>query len=279
MNLNDLKKQQARGKMRFAVQQGSGTANATGAAVNSGGMTITMSAALGSSFPSSLVGLAESATNTDMMHLMGFMSPSSTARGSAIVRLYKLGELNLAATGNQFTHHSATYPVRRKLLGVSNSNVRLIPLIQITTATATTAPVIRLRTVAGGAGYKNQANVSVVGNVDFTFPSATTAVNSVFRLRLNVGDYAVTDINHIQVVTAASAGTATVWGMEMHFPVQSSSFAPTMFDSFFGSLLLPIDTNPAAPVSGTAESYMLGLGFNSISAHNISGFDLAVEAL
>lgn len=195
--------------------------------------------------------------STSPMRGMMFQQAPATATGAAyLVRLYKIGTLALNATGDQFTHDSATFPVTRTVYGVGSTAVDLIPAVTVSTAPATSAPIFQLQNVGGTTGYTNQAGNSVLGTKTITLPSATTIVNSTFIFRLEDGDSGVQDITSIKVNTAGTAGAAIIWGMEIIAPCGSPSLnLMSGYDSLFGSLSLP-DMTAATPTSGTLTSYL-----------------------
>jgi hypothetical protein len=203
-----------------------------------------------------------------------YMQTNNTARAGCIVRAYKLGTLNLAATGNQFTHDAATFPVLRTDWNGASQPVNLIPFIHITTALTTTAAAFQLQTNAGTAGYTNQAGSSVIGTKTFTMPSATTALGSGFILKLENGDYAIRDINQIKVTTASATGTADVWGLELFdFCVSGYTSAVTTDNMNTGLYMAPV--NPAVATSGTATSFLTFAG-TAASSTVITGLNISI---
>ena len=169
---------------------------------------------------------------------------------------YKLGTLNLAATGDQFTHDTATFPVLRTIFGQASQPVPLFPIVQLTTATATTAPVFRMRTAGGAAGYVNQDGSSVVGTRTMTLPGAVTASSSTYFMRLELGDTWVQDVTNIEVTTAGSAGAATVWGLEiLSSPHVNGIYEVSAHDALFGGIGMN-DLSPAVATSGTATALL-----------------------
>lgn len=229
----------------------------TAAAATSGNFTIRLNVnAIGSTTPSTLQSIPmPPSLGTNLFHKMTNLV-STSARSGYLANLYKIGTLNLAATGDQFTHDSATFPLLRTVYGQSSQPISLIPIIYVTTATATTAPVIRMRTAAGAAGYVDQDGNSIVGTRTITFPAAATAVESGFIFRLESGDSGVRDISNIEVTTAGTAGAATIYGMEIIAPTWTpiSGTGSTM-DSMFGGLSVG-DMYPAVATSGTATSLL-----------------------
>lgn len=197
------------------------------------------------------------------------------SNGGWLVNLYHVGTLDLTATGDKLTRDSWTAPLSRNIMG-SSTPLNLVPIVVVRTPTATTAPVIRLRTAAGGAGYVNQDGNSVVGAKTITFPSATTTAGAVMVFRLEDGDSGVRDISAIEVVTAASAGNADVYLMEM-IAVQGGEFAAggSIHDKVFSGLELP-DLRPAAPASGSVSSYLVNCNFSNGASTNY-GTIIAVE--
>jgi hypothetical protein len=280
MTYDDILKQYAAGKSRTSLLAGTAAAASTAATVNSGSITLlTSGGAIGTTYPSTIVGMPDSKNTTvDMIHTQSMFLNGNQNRGSGMARFYRVGTLNLTTTGDQFTHDSATFPLLRKIMGQTSQPLSLIPVVQVTTATSVTAPVIRLATAGGAAGYTDQDGNATIGNIDFTFPAIATAVNSWYTLRLNTGDWAVRDINQIRVITASTTGAATIWLMEVINPVQSAVLLPSLFDPVFGSAFMPTNVNPAVATTGTATSLMLGIGHQATSETKL-GFDVGVEVL
>lgn len=173
-----------------------------------------------------------------------------------LARVYKLGTLNLAATGDQFTHDAATFPITRTQFGVAAQPLTLLPIIQITTDTSVTAPVFRLRTAAGAAGYTNQDGATVIGTKTMTMPNITTVAQSVYIIRMEDFDSGVQDITSIEVTTAGTTGAANVWGLEILATASVANInLSTTNDALFGGLA-PVNLEPGAATSGTATSYL-----------------------
>lgn len=234
---------------------GGNTAGNAGA----GGYSLQVHAsAIGTTYPSTLI---------DMPPLPAglpneLLSVSATALFNAagpivLVRLYLMGSLNLAATGNQFTHNAGwTAPLLRTIFGQASQPIALMPMIYVTTATATTAPIFTIKTNAGGAGYVDQDGDNVIGTKTFTMPAAATSAQSGFFLRLEDGDSGVRDITQINVDTAGSAGAADIYGVEFLQPTGSAiDSKPKLVDALFGGLGMT-DLKPAVPTSGTVPSLL-----------------------
>ena len=190
-------------------------------------------------------------------------SGSGNVRGVYLARLYKIGTVNLGATGDQFTHDSATFPMLRTQLGQSNQPIGLLPLLQVTTAPTVTAPAVRLETVAGGTGYVDQdGNNETVPVATLTLPSATTVLGTCYFLKLNAPDSAVRDVVAVRTVTAGtSSPAATVWGVELLCPLfMYNSNIPNYQDCLSGGLNA-VDLAPATPTSGTATSVLALIQF------------------
>lgn len=235
--------------------------NVTAAAAASGYFTAQLRAnELTSTMPGTVDNWPTAGSLPSAMTLGSVASISTNGSGGQIHGiLYRLGTLNLAATGDQFTHDAATFPVLRTRFGVANQPVPLIPLVQITTATATTAPVFRLRTAGGAAGYVDQDGNSVIGTKTMTMPAAATAQGSTFVFRLEDGDSAITDISAIEVTTAGTAGAATVWGLEIFTtPHTYQIYEIVCHDIMYGGLGLS-DLAPAVATSGTATTLLGGV--------------------
>lgn len=228
---------------------------------------------IGTSYPSTLISYPlppSPASNFYAMHHAVSMN-STTVTMHALAWLYKMGTLNLSATGDQFSHDAATFPILRTVLGASSTAINLIPIVQITTAAATTAPVFRLRTAGGASGYVNQDGTSVVGTKTMTMPSATVAINSSYIFRLEEGDCATRDISAIEVTTAGTAGAATIWGAEIiSWAPSHASAGPFAHDHVFGGLS-PVDLKPGVATSGTATAQLATLTYVS-NASSIGGY-------
>lgn len=269
----DIMTKLAAGKGVFGYTLSAGGITASTGVAASGHFTGQLRAnGIGSTMPSTLVSWPQpSSSLPDHVMLMatGALN-SNSSTGNFIGFLYKLGTLNLAATGDQFTHDAATFPVTRTAMGATAA-IPLIPLVQITTATATTAPVFRLRTAGGAAGYVDQANNSVVGVKTMTMPAAATAAGSTFVFRLEEEDSSVLDITNIEVTTAGTAGAATIWGLE----ILSSVHVPNLYETYASDLLFGslrhADLTPGTATSGTATTILGAISLASTSA-NLTGF-------
>lgn len=228
---------------------------------------------IGTSYPSTLVSYPlppVAPSELLAMHHCSAMN-STTVTMHVLAWLYKLGTLNMAATGDQFTHDAATFPILRTVLGASNTPIELVPLVQVTTAAATTPPVFRLRTAAGAAGYVNQDGTSVIGTKTMTMPSATVSANSSYIFRLEDGDNAVRDISAIEVTTSGTAGAATIWGAEfISWSPSRGSCVPSAHDHLFGGLC-PTNLKAGVATSGTATALLCTLTYVS-NASSIGGY-------
>ena len=196
--------------------------------------------------------------------------------GGWLQNLYHIGTLDLTATGDKFTRDAWTAPLQRKVMGVSNTSIALIPIVVMRTANSVTAPVFRLRTAAGGAGYVNQDGNNVVGTKTITAPGIATTQNVVYVLRLENGDSGVLDITAIEVTTASTTGTADVYLMEM-LAVHGSELSQggSVHDKIVGGLELP-DLRPAIPASGSVTSYLVTSYFGN-GANTNMGTLTAIE--
>lgn len=169
--------------------------------------------------------------------------------------IYLIGTVVLSSTGNQFTHDAATFPVLRTQFGAASQAVSLLPLIQITVATTVTAPAYIMRNSAPSAGYVNQDGASITGTKTFTMPAAATAVQSTYTMRLEDGDSAVQDVTQIDIQTAGSAGTASIYGLEVISSISSvSSPLSGYHDHLYGGLSFG-DIGFALATAGTVTAY------------------------
>jgi hypothetical protein len=105
----------------------------------------------------------------------------------------------------------------------------------------------------------DQDGNNTVGTKDFTFPSATTNVNSTYLMMPNSDDFGVQDITQIDVGTASSTGAANIYGVEFLAPVEGVIAKANLNDTVFGGLQM-VDIAPAVATSGTVTSYLGILG-------------------
>jgi len=270
----DILKQLARGKGLKTAFIADDTGTTTAAAATSGLFTTRpLFNDIGTTYASTrqTVPLNGGTAPLRLLHATG-ANNTSTSATLWLCRLYTIGTMNLNATGNQFTHHAATFPVLRTQFGEASSPVNLIPIIQVTTATTTTAAVISLSNVAGTDGYVDQDGNTVVGTASsFTFPAAATAVHSAFIPFLEITDYAIRDIVNIRVHTAAAAGAARIFGAELLSPINNWAGGGTSVnDHVFGALSMQ-DLQPAVATSGTAESVLCVLRFGQTGTSSFIG--------
>jgi hypothetical protein len=268
---DDILKQMARGKMEVFFGNSVTSSAGTAAGSSSGFLAMTISGqSIGSTYPTTIQEFQTPAGITaDTFNILNFQSPTVAGRGSGIARIYKVGTLNLTATGDQFTHDAATFPVTRTEMNVASTALQLIPFIQVTTALTGFAAAFQLQTNAGGAGYKNQVGTSVIGTKTFTFPSATTAVGSSYFLTMNDADYACTDIIQIKVTTAATAGACDVFLFEDLGLCQGQTAGASIYDNVVGSGVRLTNTTPAVATSGTATSYFVTYSILSSSTTSL----------
>ena len=125
-----------------------GTTGTAGAAA-SGFFTVQLRPnSIGTTLPSTLRSYSSPTCSEEMYAMLSCYGISSTSAtmGSYLAIAYKIGTLDMTATGDKFTHDAATFPILRTKFGAASQPINLIPVVFITTATATTAPVFRLRT-------------------------------------------------------------------------------------------------------------------------------------
>jgi len=234
-----------------------------------------MASAIGSTFPSSFQQLPLPPALSTNLNLGLAACTLSAARTVWLAYFYKLGTLDLTGTGNKFTHDAATFPVLRKQFGQASQPLTLMPLVIVTTALTTTAATFLIRNHTGpAAGYTNQDGTSVTGTQLFTFPSATTTLNSGFVPILELtggggatfGDSGVQDISNIDIQTSASVGACDIWGVEYLSPLANSSLNQFAFNDAIMSGFNPVDLAPAVATSGTAVSRLALLALGSVAA-------------
>lgn len=181
------------------------------------------------------------------LRLKNFQVTSNRAMAVYLARAYRFGTVSLS-TGT-FTHDAATFPVNRTQMGSSQA-LDLLPILQVTTAPATTAPAFTF-------SYTNQANGAVTGTITNTLPSATTAAGSCFLLRMEIGDNAVNDITAMSFSATGTAGAATLWGVELYgLAVGNSVRTDSAKNSVIKGFSIP-NINPATATSGTATTQLV----------------------
>jgi hypothetical protein len=225
----------------------------------------------GTTLPGTLVGFQLPPGLSTNLFTLASMGGSTNTQSLWLVYLYKIGTLVLSSTGNQFTHDAATFPVTRTLMGQATQALNLVPVLYITTATTTTAAAFILKASGGTAGYTNQSAAGVVGTKTFTLPAAATAVNSAYILRLEEGDSAIQDMTQIDITIAASAGAATVFGMELIGNITAMrQYMCTIEDALFSGFFMK-DLVPAAATSGSATSYLALASFSNGLSGGVNG--------
>lgn len=253
---------------------GVNSATATGAAAASGGITFLPGYnSIGTTLWSTLQDIPKPAGLPSPTRLTNARFVGTRAVAFQLCYLYKFGTVALNATGDQFTHDAATFPVTRTNLRGSAQPLVLDPLITITTQTSTPAAIFTLKNAGATTGYKNQAGTTIVGTKTMTLPNVTTLVGSTYHFRLedvansgSVNDVGVQDIQSINVGTAAGAGAADVWGME--FICNLSNFSTTLSsgkDAVTRSFVLP-DISPAVATSGTVVSKLVIMQIGNASS-------------
>jgi hypothetical protein len=256
----DFLKNMARGKGAMSMLHNAASTTATAASFTAGGFSLQLVLGqVGTTLPGTFKGMIIPPV-TDRV-AGGFEFGTASSRASCLAFIYKIGTVNLAATGNQLTHVTPTFPLTRRIYGVNTQPISLIPVI--TTATATTQAVLRLETAAGGNGYVNQGGTSVVGNRSLTLPAAVTAVNSCYPFMLNDGDCGVRDILQVRVTAAASAGAAGLWGIEPLLPTYYLGSSMSYAEGLISAVLA--DLGPAVATSGTVESHLAVVTFGESS--------------
>ena len=259
--VNDIYRNIAIGKGFSSNFSTASAGTTTGAAAASGHMSFRLNFNfIGTTLPTTLVGFQLTPSPpSSLLHIVSHLSmDQTTGSGACLVMMYLIGTLNLAATGDQFTHDSTWTELGRTQFGVANQPLTLFPMLYVTDATDTTAPIFRLRTNAGASGYVNQNGTGVIGTKSFTFPSTTTTINSAFMLLLEDGDSGVRDITNVLIDTATSAtSTATLFGVEFisWLPGTKGLSSYTIDDVLFGGLAM-MNLLPAVPNSGTVTSYL-----------------------
>lgn len=242
------------------------TGSTTSAAAASGSFSMMlMPNNIGTTLWSAVQGIPEPAGLPSPTRLTGLALAPNRGQVDYFGRFYKVGTLNLAATGDQFTHDAATFPILKNQMGASSA-LNLIPIMVVTTATTTTAAIFTIKTTGGAAGYKNQDGSSVIGTKTFTMPNVATALGSAFVLRLEDNDSAVQDITQISVGTAASAGAASIYLFEcLAVSITPVGNATSQRNVAFNPVSLP-NIAAGTATSGTATSALMFMAYGTAGA-------------
>jgi hypothetical protein len=153
----------------------------------------------GESLTSAAGGMVFADAAPDIKHLIG-LAAQSTSAGTFIIydRLYQVGGISLTSTGDKALNNGSI------VLPRYTDGIGVLPLIEVTTATTTTAPVVTL------TSYVNQADAIKTTAASLTFPAAATVLNLCSWLPIVAGDTGVKQVTTLNVGTAASAGVACV---------------------------------------------------------------------
>ena len=253
-----------------------GTAAAASSGYFSAGLRVS---SLGTTQPGTLVQMLskDNATN-QLLSVFNYASATSGGKNTYFGRFYRIGGVSLGATGNEFTHDAATFPVTRTVMGVSGTALNLIPIVYVTTALTGVAAQFIIKGSAGTTGYVNQAGSNVIGTQTFVFPSATTAAGSVYVPMLETGDSGIQDIVQVDVTTLATTGACDIYGFEpmmLGGNLTQGSYA-AIHNAAVGAMTFT-DTKPAVATSGTVTSY---LGYLSLTIDVVNpyvGMDVVVS--
>lgn len=247
---------------------GAPTGAITAAGANSGGVAVhVLPTLLGTTLWSTVKGvnLQSGFDATKDLRCLHLKNGSVRQLTFWLCRLNKIGVVDFTNTGQRLTHDACTYPLTRTRGRVSR-NVFGFPLLHVTTATSTTAPII------SSIGYKNQDGASVTGTQSFTLPATNTLVGTGLLLSLEDGDGGVQDITAVNVGTASSAGVADLYMAE---PMLQSSVVVvghvSQADMVRGSRFGPPCVSPATPTAGslTSELAAIALGGQLTNTANL----------
>lgn len=141
-------------------------------------------------------GLVYSDVSPAQRYLTSFGAAGTT---SCVLMLYErlVGVNSTLVTVGPKTINSATLPRY-----ASGTDVQC--WLEVTTATATTAPVCRI------SGYTNEAGVTGRVGPTTTFPAAITVRGCMIPMPLAAGDVGVQYVASLQIVTAPSAGAVNL---------------------------------------------------------------------
>lgn len=252
------------GKGLMAQYDGLNVATTTLSTAGSGSHSLQISLnTIGSTQWSALVGTNLQDGITSPMRVILVQNTATRASSWIYARLYLIGTLNLTTTSSEFTHNAATFPILRTVMGQANQPIDLIPIMLVTTATTTTAAVFKM-------DYVDQDGNATTGTIDFTMPSTATNAGSGFVLPLEVGDSAVRDVTNINISTTASAGAASIYGMEIiDYASTVLTTSTTNKDAAFRGFNLA-NITPGVATSGTATSLACFLRSDTNTSSNVS---------
>jgi hypothetical protein len=151
------------------------------------------------------------ACSPDQRHLTTF---TATSNGNVVIMLYDrlvaVGERSLSGS---IGTRSIMTPALPRYTGTDAVGVEA--WLEITTATSTTAPVVRL------SSYTNSAGVSGRQGDAVTFPAAATNAQCFIRLPMQAGDTGIRSVEEISVDTVSSTGVCNVVLLKTltHLPV------------------------------------------------------------
>ena len=263
----EIQQRFAQGKGFFIPAVTSTPGAATAAAAASGQLSVQILVNnIGTTLPGTRVSLPIPPSPGSPLMLTEAGISRNTAGALFLVYLYRMGSVNLAATGDQFTANSATFPILRTEFGESSKPVTLTPMIYIDDAGTATAPVFSLKTNAGGAGYVDQDGNSTAATRTMTMPSATANVQSGYIFRLNDGDSGVQSISQVDVDTASgSAATGVIFGIEFLADITHILVGTSVANLMVNGIALG-DLKPGVATSGTATATLAILSIGTISS-------------
>jgi len=255
-------------QMWFPLSNGTLTA----AAAASGFFTNSLNPnVIGSTLPGTIVGFQLPPSTNDLR--LTFAETAHNATDSFwLARFYRFGTCTLTATGNRLTHDGTFTRLQRTVFGTANTAINLIPVMYITTATATAAAVFTMT-------YADQDGVSTTGPNN-TLPAAITAVQGLYNILMDVADYAVLDVTAITLSgSTPSAGACSIFGVELLAPINSVIAGTQGYtDLLFSGLSLP-QLQPATPDAGSVTSFLAVYCPSNLSTGvctiRVQGFDNA----
>lgn len=261
MTVVELMKQIAKGKGSFIITNTKNPGTVTAASAASGFQTVSFSANdIVTVFPN-LIQSCENNLNSNI-NVGSLTTSTGTGKSSYLARIYKVGTASLTTLGSALSHVAPNpFPLIFNEMGTAN-NLPLIPIIQVTTALSGTASAFTFT-------YTNQNNLTVSSDKTFTFPSATTAINTCFFLPLNVSDYGALDINSITLTTTSTTGTVTIWMLEIVNLTYSYLQVGVPVDNLAGlGLFLKNKNLPTTQNNNAVEQYLITLNTGTTGAVN-----------
>lgn len=245
----DIKRRMVQGKGFHQVWLPATNATPTAANAASGHFGNTINpGSVGTTMPGTMVGFPIPNTTDDLRGVC-CVSYCSAVESMWLGYFYRFGTADLTSTsGNRLTHDGTFTRLRRTVFGTANTNIGLIPVLQVLTASSVTVCSYTIT-------YNDQDGVSTTSPTN-QLPAAATNNAGTYNLILDEADCNVLDITALNVSVATTGGTAALWGFEPLMKVSAPGVGMGSYDdALYGGLRLP-PFRPATPDSGSVTSVL-----------------------